>query len=107
DVTVGGIHGHVRRLVQERPALVCVRVGPRIAASVIVCRPVAHSLAADLQQQGLTIVRVLLHDAIPIAGDPNVVLVIDEAPVDAIWQDVRVTPRVYYVTVAIVLDDRW
>src|SRR4029453_16462150 len=76
-------------------------------ASVIVCRPVAHSLGADLQQQGCTIVRVLLHDAIAIAGDPNIVLIIDEAPVDAIWQDIRVPPRVYYVTVGIVFDHRW
>src|SRR5262249_5004776 len=50
DVTVSGIHGDVRRFVQKRLALICIRVAPRIATSVIVCRPVAHSFGADLQQ---------------------------------------------------------
>src|SRR5262245_56625300 len=84
DVTVGGIHGDVRGLVEESLALVCVGVGPRVAASVVVCRPIAHSLSTDLQQSGAAVVAVLLHDAVPVAGNPNVVLVIDEASVDAI-----------------------
>src|SRR4029453_5306811 len=50
--------------------------------------------------------RVLLDDAIAVAGNPDIVLVIDEAAVDAVRQLCRVTPRVYYVTMAIVFDHR-
>ena len=78
---------------------------PRIAASVTVCRPVAHSSCADLKQQ-IAFARVLLDDAIAVAGNPDIVLVIDEAAVDAVRQDRRLTPCIHYVTVAIVLDNR-
>src|SRR4029450_51172 len=69
DVTVGGIHGHVRRLVGER--LARGWVAPRYAASVAVCGPVAHSSCADLKQQ-IAFARVLLDDAIAVAGNPDI-----------------------------------
>src|SRR5688572_23768337 len=82
DVAVGRIHSHIGRLIQERGA----RVRTRRAACT--GRRVADSLRADLQQE-IALARVLLDDAIAVAGDPDIVLIIDKATVDAVRQDRR------------------
>src|SRR5258708_11268205 len=50
--------------------------------------------------------RVLLEDSIAVAGDPDVVLEIDEVAVQAVRQDLEIAPGVHHVPRAIDLDDR-
>src|SRR5436189_13488 len=68
----------------------CCRSESRESATgrptVTVGRPVALSLDSDLQQE-VAVMRVFLDDAVTIAADPDVVLVIDKAAVDAIRQN--------------------
>src|SRR5713101_3132478 len=77
------IHPHVRWLVQESPAVVGCGVASRVAAG-IGRGVVADAAQADLQQQLASVVRVLLDDAVSIAGDPDVVLVVDEQAMDSL-----------------------
>ena len=100
------IDPHVRRLVEQRLALVGARIAARVAADVVVGRPIALAARADLQQQRLAVVRVLLDDAIAVAGDPDVVLIVDEAAVDAVRQHVAIAPGVDHVARLIELDHR-
>jgi hypothetical protein len=79
------VHPHVGRLVQQRLALIRGRIGARVTASGS-WRVVAYTFRADLQQQSAT-VRVFLHDAVAVAGDPDIVLIVDKATVDAIGQE--------------------
>ena len=67
-------------------------------------RVVAHSARPDLQQQMFAVVRILLHDAVAVARDPDVVLVVDEAAVNAVGQDVPVAPRVHHVAGGVEFD---
>src|SRR5262249_10647444 len=53
---------------------------------------VANTTLAYLHDQR-AVVRILLHDAVAIARDPDVVLVIDEAAVNAVGQNISVAPR--------------
>src|SRR5262249_41176544 len=83
-------------------------------------------LRADLQQQRAAVVRPLLHDAVAVAGEPDVVLAINEATVSAVrqdqvlagvrvwtpigkgcWHQRRVAPAVDHFALAIEFDDRW
>ena len=106
---------HVGRLVQQRVAHVGERVAAGVAALTVdqdrrnggrVERVVAESPGPDLQErQGRAVVRILLHDAVAVAGDPDVVLVVDEAAVNAVGQDIPVAPRVHDVPRGVELDD--
>src|SRR5438067_1920328 len=71
-----GIDPHVRRLVQQGLAVVRRSICARVA-TIVRWRVVAHATASDLQQQRAAVVRVLLHDAVSVTGDPDVVLVVD------------------------------
>src|ERR1700682_4050716 len=97
DVAVRRIHRHVRRLVQQR--LAGVRAGG------FATRPVTHAPHPDRHLPDAAM-RVLLDDSVFIAGDPDVVLEIDEAAVQAVRQEFEVAPGVHHVPVAVELDDR-
>ena len=75
------IDPNVGRLVKQRVAHIRQGVAARIAAGIR-GRVVAHAFGADLQQLRRAVVRPLLHDAVAVAGDPDVVLVVDEAAVN-------------------------
>src|SRR5713101_5286706 len=100
DVAVGGIHRHVRRLFKPGPT----RVRAWIAAGPV--GRVAETSGPDLEQHRPAVVRVLLHDSISIAGDPDVVLVVDETAMQTIRHDVSVAKGVHHVSFAVELDDR-
>src|SRR5207244_11594534 len=72
------IDPNVGRLIQQRVAHIRQGITARVAAGIR-WRVVAHTFGADLQQLRLAVVRPFLYDAVAIAGDPDVVLVIDEA----------------------------
>ena len=95
---------HVGRLIEQRLALVGEWVGPRVAARIS-RRVVAHTARPDLQQQPAAIMRILLHDAIAVAGDPDVVLVVDEAAVNAVGQHIPVAPGVHHASVGVEFDN--
>ena len=112
-----GIDGDVRRPVQQRLA---AAFEGRVSAASHCRRVVAGKLSADLEQLGAAVVAPLLHDAIRIAADPDIVLVIDEAAVDAVRQNRvlarvrlsgrnqrRVTPGVRHIAFGIEFDHRW
>src|SRR5712692_8978172 len=67
---------------------------------------VAETSGPDLEQHRPAVVRVLLHDSISIAGDPDVVLVVDETAMQTIRHDVSVAKGVHHVSFAVELDDR-
>ncbi len=107
---------HVGRVVQQGPAAVVAgrparRIG-RVGRQRL--RSVAPPLLADLQQHLRAVVTPFLYDAVPVAGNPDVVLVVDETAVEPIGQGPRATvgqqrgiaPRVHHVAVGVVLDDR-
>ena len=105
DVAVGRIDRDVGGLVQQGAAAVQARAtaGRR--------RGIADPLGADLQQQRLAVVRILLDDAVAVAGDPDVVLVIDEAAVETgrhrgELRGARVAEMVHDVAVAVEFDHR-
>src|SRR6185312_8626033 len=133
DFAVGGIHGDVSREAQiYRAGAGLPDVSPtRSGASDEVARcahrinsRVTFEFRADRHQQ-MTVVRIFLHDAVAVASDPHVVLVIDEATMNAVRQDGvlaadviagrtdraggherRIAPRVDDVAGSIELDDR-
>src|SRR5713101_7748074 len=74
-----GIHCDVGRLVEQ-----CATVVQRSRRAAW---PVADGMASDLQEQGAAVVGVFLDDAVSVAGDPDVVLVVDEAAMEAGRQD--------------------
>src|ERR1700730_17479084 len=45
---------------------------------------VADAAASDLRQQRAAVMRVLLHDAVAVPGDPDVVLVVDVEAMNAL-----------------------
>src|SRR6266487_4540537 len=49
--------------------------------------------------------RILLHDTIAVTGDPDVVLVIDEAAVNAVGQHIPVAPGVHHASVGVEFDN--
>src|SRR5207249_4569079 len=59
----------------------------RVRSYVSTRATVTLKFLPDLQQQGAAVVGILLYDSIPIAADPNVVLVIDITAVHAVRQD--------------------
>ena len=66
--------------------------GAAVPAADGECLAVAHALGADLQQE-LPVVAVLLDDAVGVAGDPDVVLVVGEAAVQAFRHHLRAAAR--------------
>src|SRR5262249_40427671 len=79
-------------------------VRARITAGAI--GSVADTSGPDLEQKVPAIVRVLLHDSIPVTGDVDVVLEVDKTAVQAIRQNVSVSPGVHHIALAVELEDR-
>ena len=73
---------------------------------------VTDALLTNLQQQTLAVVRPFLDDAVAVASNPDVVLVVDETPVDAVgkhrsrpgWAERGVAPAVDEVACRIELE---
>src|SRR5262249_8055353 len=72
----GDVGGQIEECLTA-PRLIGVDARPRAAGEV---GTIAQELGPDLQQHGLAVVGVLLHDAVvTVAADPEVALVVDEA----------------------------
>src|SRR5438270_8811853 len=78
-----GIDGDICRTMQE---CVAEAFGGRVPSANAV-RRVTKELGPDLKQQGAAVVAPLLDHTIPVAADPHIVFVIDEAAMGAVRQN--------------------
>src|SRR6202021_1119816 len=98
-ITIYGVYRYVGRHVKLRVA----RIQRPALESAVGC--IDNASLADLHEQ-FSVVTVFLNDSIAIAGGPEIVLIVDDAPVGDIRNLSPVAEAIHYVAVGIEFDVR-